>query len=64
MANERIKNALKQHGLRQWELAEIMGISEQTLSRRMRKEFPQEVQSKILVTIKEHTREGKKCLEC
>lgn len=54
MANERIKEALKNQGMRQWELAEMLGISEQTICRRMRKELPCDEQEKLLSIIKDH----------
>lgn len=54
MANEKVKEALKVQGLRQWELAEMLGISEQTICRRMRKELPPDEQEKIISVIKNH----------
>lgn len=58
MVNEKIKEALKNKGLRQWQLAEMLGISEQTICRRMRKELPLDEQEKMLSIIKDHKKEG------
>lgn len=48
MANYEIRNALNRKGLRQWELAELLGITEFTLSRKLRKELPDDEKKKIL----------------
>ena len=58
MANEKIKEALKNKGLRQWQLAEMLGISEQTICRRMRKELSQDEQEKMISIIEDHKKEG------
>ena len=44
MANEVIRETLKEFKVRQWELAAAIGVSEQTMVRRMRFEIPDEVQ--------------------
>lgn len=48
MKNEMIRKALDDSGMKQWELAEILGISEFTLSRKLRHELPQEEKDRIL----------------
>ena len=48
MKNEMIRKALKDSGMKQWELAEMLGISEFTLSRKLRNELPQEEKDRIL----------------
>ena len=48
MKNEMIRKALKDSGMKQWELAEMLGISEFTLSRKLRNELPQEEKERIL----------------
>ncbi len=53
MKNEKIKIALMKSGLRQYELACIMGISETTLGRRLREELPEEEQDRIVKLIEE-----------
>lgn len=52
MKNEMIRKALKDSGMKQWELAEMLGISEFTLSRKLRNELPQEEKERILNLIR------------
>ncbi len=58
MANEIIRKALKENCLHQWELAEKMGISEQTIYRRLRTELPPDEQKKILAIIEDGRKEN------
>lgn len=51
MKNMKIRNALKDAGMKHWELAELMGISHYTLSVRLRKELPEEEQDRIIKLI-------------
>ena len=51
MANEDIRQAIKDAGLKHWELANIMKISENTLVRRLREELSKKDKEKILETI-------------
>ena len=51
MANEVIRETLKEFKVRQWELAAAIGVSEQTMVRRMRFEMPDEVQLHLLEVI-------------
>lgn len=53
MRNERIKEAMKRQGLKQWEVAELIGISEFTMCRKMRHELPAEEQDQIVRLIEE-----------
>ena len=55
-----IKNLILQNKLRQWEIAEVMGISEFTLSRWMRKpdNLSQEQRSKIVTAIDQLLKKG------
>ena len=52
MHNQKIRDELKKNRLTQWELAERLGISEFTLSRRLRKELPESETKHILTVIK------------
>lgn len=56
--NQRIREALKEAGLYQWELAKIMGIGETTISRYLRVEMPEEEQDKIIELIRKNRKEG------
>ena len=47
MNNTMIRTELKRTGLKYWELARILGISDATLCRRLRDELPDEEQRKI-----------------
>ncbi len=51
--NKRIRTALAVHGVPQWRLAQLLEISEFTLSRKLREELPEEEQEKILALIRE-----------
>lgn len=48
-----IQDALKSAGMSQWELADRLGMSEQSLSKKLRYELPQDELNKILAAIKE-----------
>lgn len=53
MKNLNIRQLLMQLGMRQYELAELLGITETALSRKLRKELPEEEQQRIIAIIKE-----------
>lgn len=59
MANERIREALESNAMRQWELAERLGVSEFTLTRRLRRELPENEQARILALIESSAKEDK-----
>ena len=51
MKNVEIRSAYMLAGIKQWQLAEAMGISETHLSRKLRKELPQEEKQNVLEII-------------
>ena len=51
MKNKLVKFALLEAGMKQWELAELLGMSESALSRRLRDELPEEEQKRIIAII-------------
>ena len=53
-----IRIKLLEHNKRLWWLAQILGISESTLTRRLRDELPEEEQVRIVNLIEEHARKG------
>lgn len=53
MKNKLIRTALFEHGIKQFELADAMGIHEQTLSRKLRHELPADEQKLLVAIIKE-----------
>lgn len=57
MKNKKIRDALKNANMKYWELADLMGISPYTLSVRLRKEFPNEEQDRIVALISANRKE-------
>ena len=55
--NIAIRNSLKKYGLYAYSLAELLGVSEATVTRMMRHELPKDEQSRIIKLIE---KEGKK----
>ena len=53
MKNAEVRAALKERGLRYWELADRLGISPYTLSVWLRHELPPEKKRRILKVIEE-----------
>ena len=53
MANKIIREKLKARGVRHWELAAELGISEQTMVRRLRFELDEDRQLEMLMKIEE-----------
>ena len=51
MKNIGVKIKLLEVGMKQWQLARLMGISESQLSRKLRMELPQEEQERIIQII-------------
>lgn len=58
MANTDIKVAARNTGVKLWRVAETLGISDSSLSRKLRHELPDEEKEKILDII-ERLKEGK-----
>lgn len=56
MANEAIREKVKATGVRYWEVAERIGISDVTLCRQLRRELPEARQQLILRAIDELAR--------
>lgn len=50
--NEKIRRAMGAAGLKQYQVAEALGMLEGNFSRKLRKELPKEEQEKILDVIK------------
>ena len=49
--NARVREALKKHKMYQWQLADLMGISEPSFTRLMRHELPEEKQNEMISLI-------------
>lgn len=55
MNNKEIKDSIKKAKLYQWQIAEVLGIGESTLCRKMRKQLPEEEKAKIYDAITQLT---------
>ena len=53
MKNQDIRKAIGGAGLKQWQVADALGIDDSNFSRMLRKELPDDVKEKILNAIKE-----------
>ena len=49
--NQDIRNAVEENGFKLWELAEALGIYDGNLSRKLRRELPNDQKQYILKTI-------------
>ena len=63
MANKIIRDELKARGVRHWELAAALGISEQTLVRWLRFELSEDRQLDMLMKIEEIAKRKERSLE-
>ena len=63
MANKIIRDELKARGVRHWELAAALGVSEQTLVRWLRFELDEERQLEMLMKIEEIAKRKERALE-
>ena len=53
VANVEIRKAVKQAGVRLWQVAERVGVNDGNFSRKLRRELPTEERDKILEIINE-----------
>ena len=60
LKNSDIRNKISEFNLKYWEVAENLGITDSTFSRRLRKELPEEEKTKILKVISKLMLENKK----
>lgn len=58
MTNSKIKEMLFKTGVKYYRLAQLMGISESTLYRKLREEFSKEERDKVIGLIKEEASHG------
>jgi len=54
MKNSIIRNLLLERGIKQWQLAKMLGMGETTLSRKLRNELPEDEKQRILEVINEY----------
>ena len=57
MRNQEIRQAAVVNGVRFWQIAEVLGVHENTLSRRFRAELPQKEKEEILNIIERLSKE-------
>lgn len=53
MANEAVKDALKRHGVPQWELGRELNVSENTMYRKLRTDLPKQEQEQLIRKVEE-----------
>lgn len=58
MNNKKIRMALAENGVKYYELADLMGVSEATLGRKLRKEMLEEEQLRLVKLIEEAVKNG------
>lgn len=61
MKNKAIREAAKEHGVKLWEIAEALGINDGNLSRKLRRELPDDEQERIISVIEEIARGREPC---
>lgn len=59
MSNVNIRTEAIKKGVRLWQIAERLGVSDANFSRKLRRELPEEEQQKVLEIIDTIAREGK-----
>ena len=52
-ANQEVREALQNKGMKQWQLADLLGVSEFTLTRWLRKELTEDKKELLLKAINE-----------
>ena len=58
ICNSEIRSAATEKGVRLWQIAEAMGLSESAFCRKMRRELPPELKSKALEIIEKLSKEA------
>lgn len=53
MANEKIRKTLRFYNVRMWQLADLLEMPESTFYQKMRREWPEEEQQRIIDMIKD-----------
>ena len=51
MNNIEIREAIKESGLRHWQIADMTGVADTTFCRMLRRELPEDKKQEILTTI-------------
>ena len=51
MSNIEIREAIKESGLRHWQIADMIGVADTTFCRMLRRELPEDKKQEILTVI-------------
>lgn len=57
MCNQDIRREARENDLKLWQIADALGVTDATFSRKLRKELPDETKAKIRAIIKELSKE-------
>lgn len=57
MKNTEIRTLVKTTGVKMWQIADVLGVADTTLCRKLRKELPQDQKAKILDIIQQLAKE-------
>lgn len=57
-ANEEIRRIIGGNGLKQWQVAEAMGMNDGNFSRKLRKELSEEEKQRVIAVIENLIKEG------
>lgn len=52
MTNQKIRDAAKKHGVKLWEVGDVLGLNDGNFSRKLRHELPTEEQENIIKIIR------------
>lgn len=59
LRNRRLREVCKKHRMYLWELADLLGITEVTLSRKLRRELTEDEQNDLIRIVEEAANNGK-----
>ena len=59
LANTEIREAAKRNGVRLWQVAESIGISDAAFSRKLRRELPASERERVMTVIEKLAGEGR-----
>lgn len=57
-ANQKVRDAAKMRGVKHWQIADHLGISEPTIVRWLRTPLPEEKEKAVMTAIEEIAKEG------
>lgn len=63
LENNDIRTTAKERGVRLWEIAEVLKVSDPTMTRKLRRELPADEKQRILTIIDEIAREKENAVQ-